>query len=361
MSFFSQSYNEMLTVKLNSAKYVTYRSIKALKYIPSIGTIGSDLMKKTTAMGLAMPAILAAGTAEVVEHLYKFAFKRVDEVPATSAEKQKYADDYYQYIDWLHKQPTITWQLHQLDPKQRLIATYLPAEQPTTDSVIIAHGYKGNGETMANYAKMFHELGYNVLLPDDRAHGKSAGKYITFGWLDRLDYLEWINRIIETVGPDSRITLFGVSMGGATVEMLGGEKMPEQVRCIIADCGYSNISDEMTYLLKKSFHLPKYPFFPAVDLLNRRRQGFDLKQVSSVDQLKHNHLPILFIHGQKDIYVPAEMLNANYAATQGPKEKWVVPEATHAESFWVNPTAYRDHVKSFIDRYIAYHPTSLIK
>lgn len=315
-------------------------------------------MKKLTAMSLVMPAVVAAGTDEMVRHLYKFAFNRVDEVPETSAEKQKYADDYYSYVNWLHDQPTEMWQLHQMEPKHRLIATYLAAEEPTTDTVIIAHGYKGNGETMANYAKMFHELGYNVLLPDDRAHGKSAGKYITFGWLDRLDYLEWIQKIINTVGTDSRITLFGVSMGGATVEMLSGEKLPEQVRCIIADCGYSNINDEMSYLLKKTFHLPKYPFVPAVDFLNRQRQGFDLKQVSSVEQLKHNRLPILFIHGQKDAYVPVEMLIDNYAATKGPKEKWMVENATHAESFWIDPAAYKEHVADFINRYIAYHPSA---
>lgn len=316
-------------------------------------------MKKLTAMGLMAPVVIAAGTAEIVAHLYRFAFGRVDQVPETSAEKQKYADDYYAYVKWLHDQPSEVWQLHGKDKQRELSATYVPAGMKTTDTVIVAHGYKGNGETMANYAKMFHELGYNVLLPDDRAHGKSAGEYITFGWLDRLDYLEWINRIIQTVGDDSRIVLFGVSMGGATVEMLSGEELPEQVRCIIADCGYSNISDEMSYLLKKTFHLPKYPFMPAVRLLNQRRQGFDLYQVSSVAQLKRNYRPILFIHGDQDIYVPFKMIEANYAASNGPKEKWVVAGATHAESFWVNLLAYQQRVKKFIDQYLTYHLSSV--
>lgn len=317
-------------------------------------------MKKLTAMGLMAPVIIAAGTAEIVEHLYRFAFGRVDEVPETSAEKQKYANDYYAYVTWLHDQVSEGWQLHNKDKQRKLSATYVPAALKTTDTVIVAHGYKGNGETMANYAKMFHELGYNVLLPDDRAHGKSAGKYITFGWLDRLDYLDWIKQIIQKNGDESRIVLFGVSMGGATVEMLSGEKLPEQVRCIIADCGYSNISDEMSYLLKKTFHLPKYPFMPAVRLLNQHRQGFDLDQVSSVAQLKRNYRPILFIHGDKDSYVPFKMIEANYAASKGPKEKWVVTGATHAESFWVDPVAYKQHVKRFIDRYLTYHLSPLV-
>ncbi|HAT54046.1 MAG TPA: alpha/beta hydrolase [Lactobacillus sp.] len=311
-------------------------------------------MKKRTMMGLAAPVVLATGVAGISEQLYRFAFNRVNKVPETSKDKQKYADAYYAYVNWLREQPTATWYLHEEDASERLAATYLAADEPTTDTVIISHGYKGNGETMASYAKMFHQLGYNVLLPDDRAHGKSAGRYITFGWLDRLDYLDWINRVIEETGRDARIVLFGVSMGGATVEMMSGETLPEQVRCIIADCGYSSIDDELVYLLKRNFHLPKYPFLPAVNAINRHKQGFNLNQVSSVTQLKHNKRPVFFIHGEKDIYVPAEMLAANYDATQGPKEKWIVKDATHAESFWIDPETYKQHIAQFLNEYLTY-------
>lgn len=311
-------------------------------------------MKKRTMVSLAAPFVIATGVAGISEQLYRYAFNRVNKVPETSKEKQKYADAYYGYVDWLRNQPTQVWHLHEDDAAHKLAATYLAADVQTTDTVIISHGYKGNGETMANYAKMFHELGYNVLLPDDRAHGRSAGRYITFGWLDRLDYLDWIQRVIEDTGQDARIVLFGVSMGGATVEMMSGEVLPEQVRCIIADCGYSSIDDELVYLLKRNFHLPKYPFLPAVNAINQRKQGFSLTQVSSAEQLKRNRRPIFFIHGEKDIFVPAEMLAANYDATQGPKEKWVVKDATHAESFWIDPEAYQQHVKQFLDQYLTY-------
>ncbi|WP_010622869.1 alpha/beta hydrolase [Paucilactobacillus suebicus] len=311
-------------------------------------------MKKKTAMSLMAPLVVAAGTMGAAEKLYSFAFNRVDKVPETSAEKQKYADQYYDYVNWLNAEPIETWHVTTSSDDIKLSATYLPATIQTTDSVIIAHGYKGNGETMANYAKMFHELGYNVLMPDDRAHGKSSGKYISFGWLDRLDYQDWINKLIDYNGKETRIVLYGVSMGGATMEMLSGEKLPEQVRCIIADCGYSNIDDEMSYLLKKTFHLPKYPFLPAVSAINLMKQGFQLKQVSSINQLKHNYRPILFIHGEKDSYVPLAMVDANFAATRGPKQKWIVKDATHAESFWVDPERYKERVQRFIDEYISY-------
>lgn len=142
---------------------------------------------------------------------------------------------------------------------------------------------------MANYAKMFYDMGYNVLLPDDRAHGDSAGEYISFGWLDRLDYLSWINKLLAVKGEDERILLFGVSMGGATMEMLSGENLPTQVKAIIADCGYSSIKEELIYLLKEQYHLPEYPFEPMVSTINRQRLGYYLGDVSS----KHSWLRIV--------------------------------------------------------------------
>lgn len=309
------------------------------------------MKKETVAAAIALPFITATGLLDASERLYKFVFNRVNEVPPTSEDKQKYADQYYGYVDWLRTQPTRTWILNQ-NTDEELSAVFVPAANPSKDTVIVAHGYKGNGETMANYAKMFHDLGFNVLLPDSRAHGNSAGKYITFGWLDRLDYLDWIAKIISYGGQDSRIVLFGVSMGGATVEMLSGEDLPAQVKLIIADCGYSDINSELTYLLKQLYHMPKYPIVPAVSLINKRRQGFDLKQVSSINQLAKNKLPIFFIHGEKDVYVPTAMVEENYAATKGPKQKWIVPDATHAESFWINPEEYRQRVQSFLDEYL---------
>lgn len=283
--------------------------------------------------------------------LFDIAFKRVKEVPATSEEKQKYADQYYAYVDWFRHIPQETWYLNEHDPKKRLVATFIQHPDHLKKTVVISHGYKGNRETMANYAKMFYDMGYNVLLPDDRAHGDSAGEYISFGWLDRLDYLSWINKLLAVKGEDERILLFGVSMGGATMEMLSGENLPTQVKAIIADCGYSSIKEELIYLLKEQYHLPEYPFEPMVSTINRQRLGYYLGDVSSKTQLAKNRRPILFIHGGKDTYVPVHMAYENYRATKAPKQLWIVKNATHAESFWYNPEAYKQRVTSFLKTY----------
>lgn len=308
-------------------------------------------MSKRTAAELVAPMLVASSVFGASLRLFNYAFKRIDYVPETSAEKQKYADAYWQYMDWYKQVNKATWQLHPNDAANHLVAHFIPAEN-SKRVVVISHGYKGNGSTMANYAQMFHQLGFNVLLPDNRSHGSSAGEYINFGWLDRVDYLDWLQMIIEKVGPEAEIVLFGASMGGATVEMMSGEKLPTQVKALIADSGYSSIEAELAYLLKKQFHLPKYPFVPLVSLINKRRLGYYLNAVQSTTQLKKNHLPIFFIHGDHDSFVPSEMAFDNYSATQGPRELWLVKDATHVESFWIDPARYQRHIVAFLKKYL---------
>ncbi|KRM91542.1 alpha beta fold family hydrolase [Liquorilactobacillus cacaonum DSM 21116] len=298
--------------------------------------------------------MLGIGTASAIlasEYLFKFAFKRVDYVPETSADKQKYAKSYWNYVNWFKNISKEHWTFSIDGEDETMSAYFIAANTDSKKVVIISHGYKGNGETMANYAKMFYDMGYNILLPDDRGHGESAGKYISFGWLDRLDYLKWIDKIIDRIGNDAKIVLFGVSMGAATVEMLSGERLPSQIKCLIADCGYSSIYEELTYLLKRQFHLPRYPFYPLVSTINRRRLGYYLDDVSSVEQLKKNKLPIFFIHGEKDDYVPSYMALENYRATTAPKELWIVEGASHAESYWINPEKYKEHIENYLAKY----------
>lgn len=296
-------------------------------------------------------AAVSAGAVYMSNKLFNVAFKRVNYVPETSADKQKYADEYYAYVDWYRQIPHDTWYLNENNPDKKLVASYIPNPADQGKTVIISHGYKGNRETMANYAKMFYELGFNILLPDDRAHGDSAGKYINFGWLDRLDYIHWIEQIIGKNGEDEKILLFGVSMGGATVEMLSGEKLPSQVKAIIADCGYASIREELVYLLHNQYHLPEYPIEPLISTITKQRLGYYLNDVSSTEQLKKNRRPILFIHGGKDTYVPVKMAYENYASTKAPKQLWIVRNASHAESFWYNPANYKHRVSEFLGTY----------
>ena len=190
-------------------------------------------------------------------YLVSYAFKpdpTVKSGPKGKVDKKLLADQ-----NWLKKQNYQNWYEESATDNLKLRAIYLPAENKTNKTIIVAHGYKGEAMHMARYIRLFHNLGYNVLAPDDRASGQSQGKYITFGWPDRLDYVKWIKQVIAKKGSDSQIGLFGVSMGGATVMMVSGERLPKQVKAIVEDCGYSSIESELSEQLKQQFNLPKEP------------------------------------------------------------------------------------------------------
>lgn len=233
----------------------------------------------------------------------------------------------------------------------KLSAIYLPA----TDShktAIVAHGYMGNAETMANYAKMFHDLGYNVLVPDARGHGKSEGDYIGFGWHERKDYVKWIDQVLETNGQSEEIVLYGISMGAATVMMTSGESLPTNVKAIIEDCGYSSVNEELAYQLNELFSLPPFPLIQVTSLMTKIRAGYFFGEANAIKQLEKNQLPMLFIHGDADTFVPYEMLDKVYQATNGPKEKYIVPGAEHAKAYSIDPENYQKTVSSFLEKYV---------
>ncbi|MCK8625157.1 alpha/beta hydrolase [Apilactobacillus sp. M161] len=308
-------------------------------------------IKKNIAYALSVPTIMGIGTFLLSEYLFKLGMGRKDLDPQPSKDQLKYANDYYRYVNWYLRIKKETWEINEAQTNDRLVASYIPADENTNRTIIMAHGFGCNRETMANFAKMYHDMGINVLIPDDRAHGESSGKYVTFGWLDRMDYLQWIDLVIQKNGPQSEILLFGISMGAGIVTMLSGEKLPRQVKAIIADCGYTNVADEFNYLLKMEYHLPSYPIEPLVSTINRRRLGYCLDDASCTSQLKKNKLPILFIHGSKDIYVPTYMSYKNYRATKASKQLWIVPGAGHEESFWINPQKYKHRVNDFLNTY----------
>ncbi|OJG71810.1 hypothetical protein RV12_GL001452 [Enterococcus quebecensis] len=217
--------------------------------------------------------------------------------------------------------------------------------------VICVHGYRSFGQRdMAFVASKFSDQQYNILVPDLRAHGKSTGNVIGMGWLDRLDLLKWIQEV-TTIEPGAEIVLFGGSMGAATVMMTSGETLPENVKGLVVDCGYSSVYSEFGAMLRSAFKLPAFPILTIADNLAKKKVGYSLKQASSINQLAKNNLPTLFIHGTGDKFVPHEMLYENMEATNGVKESLIVNNAPHLSSFIYEPDHYFDTVFEFIHRY----------
>jgi uncharacterized protein len=230
-----------------------------------------------------------------------------------------------------------------------LRAQYLENESPNGKAVILAHGYKGNSEQMPEITRFYYEEGYNILKPDARGHGKSEGDYIGYGWDDRLDYKEWINLLINEKDEKS-IFLHGFSMGAATVLMTSGEDLPEEVKGIIADSGYTSLEEELTHQLNYLYRLPAFPIMEVTSVVTKVRAGYTFSEASALDQVKKNKLPLFIIHGDQDELVPTEMANRLYEASNSMKELWIVPGAGHTEGFTVEEEEYKKRVKGFIEK-----------
>lgn len=253
---------------------------------------------------------------------------------------------------WMEKQELVRW-TEQSSDDLKLVANYLAADKPSNTTIILAHGYRGtSGKVeMAGLAKMYHEkFGYNVLMPDARAHGESEGENIGFGWPERKDYVQWINQVIEKNGTDEEIALHGVSMGSSTVLMTSGEDLPKQVKSIIADCGYTSMDAELSYQLKAMFHLPSFPIIPTASLINKFKEGFYFSEASAIDAVSKTDLPIFYIHGDEDAFVPTYMVDELYDATNSYKEKWIVKGAEHGQAYTVDPETYEEKVRQFLNK-----------
>ena len=231
----------------------------------------------------------------------------------------------------------------------RLYGKYYEYEKGAPIELMI-HGYRGSAECdLACGRERCFTLGHSALIIDHRACGKSEGRVITFGVLESRDILGWIDYIIEKIDKDAKIILTGISMGASTALICAGEKLPENVVGVLADCGYSSAKEIIQKVMAEMKLPPKllYPFAKiAAKLLGR----FDLEEKSSVEAMSRSRVPILFIHGESDNTVPCEMSLKNYEACASKNKKLVtVKGAGHVLSFMVNQENYYKELRDFFD------------
>lgn len=261
--------------------------------------------------------------------------------------------DFYQYhkkyLKRLEELPTEDVEIESYDGL-KLHAYYKVAESKTNKTIISVHGYKGSGFfTAPEFSHWLVDFNYNILFIDLRSYGKSEGKYTTYGVEDYKDLLKWIDYIIERNGEDSEIALFGISMGGNTVCNVS-DKVPVQVKCIIDDCGYTSSYEQFRYMVKDLFHLPVFLLFFA-NLINLMVCHFGFKDVDARKCLRNARVPMLFIHGQEDTFVPKYMGLENYEACGSEKELKLFDGAEHARSLFMHQEEYKRCVLDFLAKH----------
>ena len=247
------------------------------------------------------------------------------------------------------------------DPQgNELRAWFVPKENSKT-FVIAVHGYKCNGPDECSHLFPFYHdtLGFNYLLPDHVAHGRSEGKYISFGVRESENLLLWIDYLVERFGEDIEIVLHGISMGAATVMLVNESNPPDQVKAVIEDCGYTNAYEVILHTIKRQLGFEAPHITKSIFFVTRTFFGYDMRTADCIGRMKDAKNPILFVHGTKDQVVPFEMGERLYeACTTVEKDKLFVDGAIHAYSYYDAKEEYDAKVTEFLDKYLS---VSLIK
>lgn len=212
---------------------------------------------------------------------------------------------------------------------------------------LMFHGYRGSAERdLSGGVQRCFKLGRNVLVVDQRTSCNSEGNVISFGVNESKDCLAWISFMIEHFGSDVQIIMTGISMGAATVLMAAGKQLPPNVIGVLADCGYS-AAKEIIKKCARQMHLPANIIYPFIKLGAKIYGHFDLEEYSPIEAMKTCKIPVIFVHGEADDFVPCEMSKMTYDVCKSPKRMFTVPDAGHGLVYLVDNPGYLREVSEF--------------
>ena len=231
------------------------------------------------------------------------------------------------------------------DDGLKLYGNYIRCEHPKR-IVLCVHGYRGQAvHDFASAGRWLHEENCDLLLITQRASGRSEGEYITFGAKEKLDVRAWAQYLEQNNTEHLPIYLYGISMGCTTVLLSAGLSLPDSVKGIIADCGFSSIRGILSAQAKQAFHLPSFPAVDILELYCILLAKFSYRDGEVKEAMRNNRIPVLFIHGGDDHFVRPENSRENYNACAAPKQLVIVEHGIHASSFNENETLYRQWVR----------------
>ncbi len=235
----------------------------------------------------------------------------------------------------------------------KLFAEILPSKEKSKKVVIMMHGFRAQEyHDFCCSAKFFYDWGYNVILPHERAHANSEGKYLTYGVKEKFDCKSWIEFAVTKYGEDCQIVIMGVSMGCATVLATLGLTLPKNVKACIGDCGYTEIKKIFSDTLENRYNIPPKLILPIANLYCKVFAGFSYYGYSVTDAMKKATVPTMFIHGSEDVLIPDSMSKENYEACKAQKKLLIVEGAAHAGSFVKETELCAKEVKEFLAEYI---------
>jgi len=251
--------------------------------------------------------------------------------------------------DWYEKSPKEDVKIHAYD-NTLLHAVYLPSyDEKSTQTAIVMHGYKSRATDMIVIGKMYNDMGFKVLLVDMRGHGLSKGEFTSFGHYEKMDLKKWILYALRTYGSNDKILVHGASMGAATAILASVENLPENVKLIVADSGFTTFIRLFAKFTKPKLLLV---FFPGLSAVTYYFHRFFLHQISPLRAMRKNKIPIVILHGKKDEMVPYSMGVELIETSKAPfKELYSVDEARHTQSYVVDKKGVEKRLFEIINKF----------
>lgn len=232
-----------------------------------------------------------------------------------------------------------------------LVGHWFAGEHPKR-IVVAMHGWRSDwSRDFGVIADFWLEQNCALLLPQQRGQGDSGGAYMGFGLLERYDCLSWVHWVNERTGGEVPVYLCGVSMGASTVLMAAGLELPGNVHGIIADCGYSSPAEIWKHVAKDNLKLSYGLRRGSANDLCRKKIQVGIDDYSCLDAMAECEVPVLFIHGTEDRFVPIEMTYENYKACAAPKRLFIVPGAGHGMSYLLDPQGYQRAMLQFWEEF----------
>lgn len=281
---------------------------------------------------------------------FSIAFLRKRSTDLEEAESSHYLKPYIERVVpglyFIDNQPFEELSIYSFDGL-KLSAKYYNNNSDKT--IILVHGYRSSGRhDFSCVLKFYYDYGFNVLLIDQRSHRNSEGRLITFGVKESYDIRDWAVFLNKKYNPKS-IVLSGVSMGASTVLFSLGRGLPQNVKCVIADCGFTSPEAIILKVGRDRFKINAKFFMPLFNALTHLFGGFSIYE-NTINILKENRTPIAFIHGEKDNFVPVEMSREAFSASGEYGTSIFVKEADHGLSYFVETDRVTEEICNFLSK-----------
>ena len=215
-------------------------------------------------------------------------------------------------------------------------------------TIIAMHGWRSSWATdFCLISEFLFQSDCNVIFTEQRGQGESGGEYMGFGLIERYDCLDWVDWLNNTEMKKLPIYLMGISMGATTVLMTTGFQLPQNVKGVIADCGFTSPNDIWRHVAQNMKILYTGLMGEIASAICKRKINMAPDEYSTITALENSQTPVLFIHGTEDKFVPIEMTYSNYKACASPKSLFIVPGAEHGASYFVAKDEYENQLKQF--------------